>query len=92
MKTDTTPHQKNLHFRIEPDSATATLECALATVRRLGIALHGLRVSGGAGGMDVQLRLAAESDDALTLCRMRLHNLIGILAIREGLTHSDSCT
>jgi len=29
------------------------------------------------------MRLGPQEQDALTLCRMRLHNVVGILAIRE---------
>lgn len=83
MTTPTPLHQRSLRFSIEADAALATLECALATVRRLGIELSSLRTSAGSGGMDVQMRLSAADDDALTLCRMRLHNLVGILTIRE---------
>jgi len=83
MTTDAFTHQKGYRFCIEADAAIATLECALATVRRLGIELTSLRTHIGSNGMDVQIRLSADDDDVLTLCRMRLHNVIGILAIRE---------
>jgi len=83
MTTATCHHQKSYRFCIEPDAAIATLECALAIVRRLGIELRSLRSTGSARGMEVQIRLAAEDEDALTLCRMRLHNVVGILSIRE---------
>ena len=75
--------QKSYHFCIEPDDPVATLEAVLAVVRRLGIELRSLRTTATAQGVDVQLRLAAEEEDPLTLCRMRLHNVIGVLAIRE---------
>ena len=75
--------QKSYRFCIEPDDPIATLEAVLAIVRRLGIELRGLRTSAGSHGLDVQLRLAAAEEDPLTLCRMRLHNVIGVLAIRE---------
>jgi acetolactate synthase regulatory subunit len=74
--------QKSYRFCIEPDDPIATLEAVLAIVRRLGIELRSLRTTATAQGVDVQLRLAAE-EDPLTLCRMRLHNVIGVLAIRE---------
>ena len=83
MNTPTLPHQKTLRFAIETQSALSTLENALAIVRRTGITLDGLRMAPGPDGMDVWMRLAADEDDALTLCRMRLHNVVGILAIRE---------
>jgi acetolactate synthase regulatory subunit len=83
MNTPTLPHQKTLRFAIEADAALSTLENALAIVRRTGITLEGLRIAPGADGMDVWMRLMAAEDDALTLCRMRLHNVVGILAIRE---------
>jgi acetolactate synthase regulatory subunit len=75
--------QKSYRFCIEPDDPIATLEAVLAIVRRLGIELRGLRTAATAQGVDVQLRLAAPEEDPLTLCRMRLHNVIGVLAIRE---------
>jgi|GEM_PF-965163 len=75
--------QKSYRFRIEPDAPIATLEAVLAVVRRLNIELRSLRVSAMPHGLEVQLRLAVADEDALTLCRMRLHNLIGILSIRE---------
>ena len=74
---------KNYRFCIEPDDPIATLEVVLATVRRLGIELCGLRTSAGPQGLDVQLKLAAPEEDPLTLCRMRLNNVVGILSIRE---------
>jgi hypothetical protein len=120
MMTPTSLHYKNLRFGIEASGAAATLECALATVRRLGIQLRGLRVDGaghdegpgadsgvddgasagpasnsgsssGDVALDVRISLAAADGDALTLCRMRLHNLVGVLTIREWFTCSDSC-
>lgn len=78
---DTT--QKSYRFRIEPDASIATLEAALQVVRRLDIELRSLRTSATPYGMEVQMRLAAPQEDILTLCRMRLHNLIGVLPIRE---------
>ncbi len=78
---DTT--QKSYRFCIQPDAPIATLEAALAVVRRLGIELRSLRVTDMPHGLEVQLRLAAPDEEPLTLCRMRLHNLIGVLAIRE---------
>jgi len=75
--------QKNYRFCIEPDAPIATLEAALAVVRRLGIELRGLRTTAGAHGLEVHLRLAAPEEDPLVLCRMRLHNVIGVQAIRE---------
>jgi hypothetical protein len=78
---DTT--QKSYRFSIEPDAPIATLEAALQIIRRLEIELRSLRTSATPHGMEVQIRLAAPEEDILTLCRMRLHNLIGILPIRE---------
>ncbi len=75
--------QKSYRFCIEPDASIATLEAALAIVRRLGIELRGLRTTATAQGLEVLLRLAAPEEDPLVLCRMRLHNVIGIQAIRE---------
>lgn len=79
-------HQKTLRFAVETDAALSTLENALAIIRRTGIALEGMRIAPGNDareGMDVWMRLAAPEEDALTLCRMRLHNVVGVLAIRE---------
>jgi len=78
---DTT--QKSYRFCIEPDASIATLEAALQVVRRLDIELRALRTTATPYGMEVQMRLAAPQEDILTLCRMRLHNLIGVLPIRE---------
>jgi acetolactate synthase regulatory subunit len=75
--------QKNYRFSIEPDTPIATLEAALAVVRRLGIELRGLRTTAGTHGLEVHLRLAAPEEDPLVLCRMRLHNVIGVQAVRE---------
>lgn len=83
MKTTTRPPQKTLRFSIEAEAALSTLESALAIVRRIGITLDGLRISPCADGMDVWMRLQAGEEDMLTLCRMRLHNAVGVLAIRE---------
>jgi hypothetical protein len=83
MNTPNLPHQKTLRFAIEADAALSTLENALAIIRRTDITLDGLRIAPGTDGMDVWMRLAAADDDALTLCRMRLHNVVGILPIRE---------
>jgi acetolactate synthase regulatory subunit len=84
--------QKSYRFCIEPDDPIATLEAVLAIVRRLGIELRSLRTSSGPQGLDVQLRLAAEEEDPLTLCRMRLNNVVGILAIREMPTLVESAS
>ena len=74
---------KSYRFCIEPDAPIATLEAALAVVRRLGIELRGLRTTAGERGMEVHLRLAAPEEEPLMLCRMRLHNVIGVRVIRE---------
>lgn len=83
MKTPTRHPQKTLRFSIEAEAALSTLENALAIVRRIGITLDGLRISAGVDGMEVWMRLEAGEEDMLTLCRMRLHNAVGVLAIRE---------
>lgn len=75
--------QKSYRFHIEPDAPIATLEAALAVVRRLGIELRGLRTNATPQGLEVLLRLGAPDEEPLTLCRMRLHNVIGVQAIRE---------
>jgi hypothetical protein len=76
-------HQKTLRFCIETDGAIGTLEAALAVVRRLGLELRSLRTTGGLAGLEVSMQLASAEEDALVLCRQRLHNVIGILPIRE---------
>jgi len=78
---DTT--QKSYRFCIEPDAPIATLEAVLQVVRRLDIELRSLRTTITPHGMEVQIRLNSPQEDILTLCRMRLHNLIGVLPIRE---------
>ncbi|MES2073998.1 MAG: hypothetical protein V4462_00125 [Pseudomonadota bacterium] len=83
MTTSTSPHKKVFRFCVENDAAIATLEGALAIIRRLGIDLCSLRTSAGEQGMEVQVRLAAAEEEPLVLCRMRLHNVVGILGIRE---------
>ena len=83
MNTSTCPYKTCFRFCVENDAAIATLEGALAIIRRLGIDLCSLRTSAGEQGMEVQLRLAAEEEEPLVLCRMRLHNVVGILGIRE---------
>lgn len=74
--------QANLRFCIEDDAPIATLEAVLAIVRRLDLELRALRSHAIAGGLEVQLRIAAADQDGLTLCRMRLNNVVGILAVR----------
>lgn len=83
MTTSTAPYKKVFRFCVENDAAISTLEGALAIIRRLGIDLCSLRTSAGEQGMEVQVRLAAAEEEPLVLCRMRLHNVIGILSIRE---------
>lgn len=83
MKTTTLRPQKSLRFCVEADAALSTLENALAIVRRAGIELGGLRISPCEEGMDVWMRLSAAEEDLLTLCRQRLNNVVGVLAIRE---------
>lgn len=75
--------EKKFRFCIEPQAAIATLEQVLAIVRRLDIDLLALRTTGTPHGMEVLLTVAADSEDVLVLCRMRLHNVIGVLPIRE---------
>lgn len=74
--------QANFRFCIEDDAPIATLEAVLAIVRRLDLALCSLRTHAVSSGLEVQLRLAAPDEDGLTLCRMRLNNVVGILAVR----------
>jgi acetolactate synthase regulatory subunit len=75
--------EKSYRFSLEADAPIATLEQVLATVRRLDLELRGVRTTWTPSGMEVLLRLRAAEEAPLTLCRMRLHNLIGVLAIRE---------
>ncbi|MGV7206228.1 hypothetical protein ACLB1G_00065 [Oxalobacteraceae bacterium A2-2] len=74
---------KTLRFCIEPDDSIGTLETVLAIVRRLEIDLRALRTTNLPYGMEVQMRLQAPDEDRLTLCRMRLHNAVGVGQIRE---------
>lgn len=74
--------QANFRFCIEDDAPIATLEAVLAIVRRLDLELRSLRTHAISAGLEVQLRLAAADEDGLTLCRMRLNNVVGILAVR----------
>lgn len=74
--------QANFRFCIEDDAPIATLEAVLAIVRRLDLELRSLRTHAISTGLEVQLRLAAADEDGLTLCRMRLNNVVGILAVR----------
>ncbi len=75
-------YQTTLRFCIEDDAPIATLEAVLAIVRRLDLRLISLRSHGHSQGQDVQLRLAAQQEEALVLCRMRLNNVVGVLAVR----------
>jgi hypothetical protein len=74
---------KTLRFCIEPGDTIGTLETVLAIVRRLEIDLRSLRTTHLPYGMEVQMRLQAPDEDRLTLCRMRLHNAVGVGQIRE---------
>ena len=77
------PHQTSYRFCLEPDAPIATLEQVLAIVRRLDLELRALRTTATPGGVEVLLRLAGQDPEPLTLCRMRLHNLVGVLPIRD---------
>lgn len=74
--------QKTFRLRLEPAAAMDAMEAVLATLRRGGVQLHALRMAPGVHGMNVEMQVAAEGEDALVLCRMRLCNLIGVLKIR----------
>lgn len=76
-------------FCIEADAAISTLENALAIVRRTGVDLQGMCVRPSKEGLEVWLQLVADADEPLTLCRMRLHNAVGILSIRELPEHGQ---
>jgi hypothetical protein len=78
----TPPHQKDLCFHIEAD-LIATLEQALAIIRRLGMELRNLRTHTDCKGLAVHVCVSAEDADAITICRKRLQNVIGIFAIHE---------
>lgn len=75
--------EKSYRFCVEPAAPIATLEQVLAVVRRLDIELRGLRTTRTPAGLEVLLRVGAADEAPLTLCRMRLHNVIGVLPIRE---------
>ncbi|MGO4377927.1 hypothetical protein [Pseudoduganella sp. RAF53_2] len=75
--------ETSFRMRVEVDSATTSLESALAIIRRGGVQLRGVSMAPGVHGMNVDLQVEAEEEDALVLCRMRLCNVIGILKIRE---------
>lgn len=75
-------HQTTLRFCIEDDAPIATLEAVLAIVRRLDLQLLNLRSHAQPKGQEVQLRIAATEEDALVLCRMRLNNVVGVMAVR----------
>lgn len=75
--------EKSYRFCVEPAAPIATLEQVLAVVRRLDIELRGLRTTRTPDGLEVLLRVGAADEAPLTLCRMRLHNVIGVLPIRE---------
>jgi len=74
--------QKTFRLRLDRATAMDALEAVLATLRRGGVQLQALRMAPGVHGMNVDLDVAAEGEDALVLCRMRLCNLIGVLKIR----------
>ncbi|WP_202412164.1 hypothetical protein [Duganella fentianensis] len=74
--------QANFRFCIDDGAPIATLEAVLAIVRRLDLDLRSLRSHAIPAGLEVQLRLAAADEDGLTLCRMRLNNVVGVLAVR----------
>ena len=76
------PVDTNYRFCLEPDAPIATLEQVLAIVRRLDLQLQALRTTATPAGIEVLLRLASADPEPLTLCRMRLHNLVGVLPIR----------
>lgn len=78
------PHHTSYRFCLEPDAPIATLEQVLAIVRRLDLELRALRTTATPGGVEVLLQLAGQDPEPLTLCRMRLHNLVGVLPIRES--------
>ncbi|HYD79023.1 MAG TPA: hypothetical protein VEC06_04380 [Paucimonas sp.] len=77
------PYQMSLRFCIEADAALGTLEAALATARRGGLELRNLRAGLGTQGLEIWMRLTATDQDALALCRTRLHHIIGILDLQE---------
>lgn len=76
--------ETSFKLRVEAHSAVDALESALAIVRRGGVQLHGVVLAPGLHGTNVELRVKADDEDALVLCRMRLCNVIGILKIRES--------
>jgi hypothetical protein len=79
-------HQKDLCFHVEAEPI-ATLEQALAIIRRLGMELRNLRTHTDRNGLAVHLCVSAEDADVITICRKRLQNVIGIVAVRESADH-----
>jgi hypothetical protein len=73
----------SLRFCIDAD-AIGTLEGVLATARRGGAELRNLRAGLGTHGFEVRMRLAAADADVLALCRTRLQNLVGIVALLDA--------
>jgi acetolactate synthase regulatory subunit len=74
--------QRTFRLRLDRCSAMDAAEAVLATLRRGGVRLDAMRMAPGVHGMNLDLDVAAEGEDALVLARMRLCNLIGVLKIR----------
>ncbi|XLZ71322.1 hypothetical protein ABT364_04970 [Massilia sp. SR12] len=74
--------QRTFRLRLERSAAMDAAEAVLATLRRGGVQLHAMRMAPSVHGMNLDLDVAAEGEDALVLARMRLCNLIGVLKIR----------
>jgi hypothetical protein len=72
----------NLYIYVEAEPI-ATLESALAIIRRLGIELRALRMEGGSNQMIVRLCLSGVGEGEIALCCQRLQNVIGISGVRE---------
>lgn len=73
----------DLTFLLEPAGTLDTLEAILATARRGGLTLGGLRLHRAGRDDLVYLRLRSDDADLLDLFTLRLNNIIGVHEIRR---------